>query len=201
MLAVMSRCRGASGIRTAASVAILTAVLAGCGDNPTPQATSTTSPATAVTTPPTTDTPTATPIPTYTPPPSRGLKRPPGVAPVAGIPCDPASSDAHFYEVAWFSSFASYAAEGKPVPDYQWAGASGDLSVYLSGTPKARSALLAAGVPTSYVAYRDLADLDAAMREGIAVAKARDESRVLSVYFKVKTAHDHLIESCGALER
>jgi len=201
MLTDMSGCRRASGIRTIASVAALVAALAGCRSTPDPAGTTPPTSTVATTPPPTTTSPTATPIPTYTPPPGRGVKRPPGVAPVKGIPCDPASSDAHFYEVAWFSSFASYAADGKPVPDFQWAGAQGDLSVYLSGTGKARAALQAAGVPASYPAYRDLSDLDAAMRQGINVARTRAESKVLTVYFAVKTAHDHLIESCGALER
>jgi hypothetical protein len=202
MLAVMSWCWGASGIRTTASVAVLAAVLAGCRGDPSTQASPTTTPpTTAVTTPPTTDTPTATPIPSYTPPPGRGLKRPPGVAPVKGTPCEPALADEHIYEVSWYGSFATYAEDGERVPDFQWTGADKDLQRFRGGIGVSRAALRAAGVPTVYAAYRDLAELDAAMRDGIAVTRARDEDKVLSVFFRLKTAHDHLLESCSALER
>jgi hypothetical protein len=180
------------------SAAVL-AALAGCGSTP-PAAAPSSTPPTATATPDTAS-PTASPIPSYTRPPSRGLTRPPGVRPVSGTPCDPASTDAHFYEVAWFSGFASYASQGRTVPDFQWAGAAGDLKEYLGGAPKARAALQAAGVPAGYLAFKDLADLDAAMRQGITVAGAREDDRVLPVYFAVRTAHDRLIESCGALER
>jgi hypothetical protein len=119
---------------------------------------------------------------------------------VRSVPCDEALTDQHFYEVAWYSAFAAYGERGDPVPEFQWADGQRVLPGFLGGVSKARAALQAAGVPGSYAAYRDLADLDTAMRTGIAVARAKDDSRVLGVYFALKTAHDHLLESCGALE-
>ena len=113
----------------------------------------------------------------------------------------PALTDEHFYQVGWYGSFASYAEDGRQVPGFQWRGAEQSLRTFLDGTGKARAALQAAGVPTSYPAYRDLTELDGAMRAGIAVVRARDDSKVLPVYFALKTAHDHLLESCSALER
>src|SRR5215468_11168122 len=175
MLADMNRSCAASAVRVLAGVVAVLALAGGCTGTPAPQATGTPRPttppaSTAVTStvPPST----APPIPSYAPPPSRGLTRPPGVAPVRGVPCDPAVTDEHFYEVGWYGSFASYAEDGDPVPDSQWQGAEQNLQTFLDGTGKARAALRSAGVPTSYPAYRDLTELDRAMRAGIAVVRA-----------------------------
>jgi hypothetical protein len=199
MLTVMSRSRGASVFRTAASAAALMALLAGCTDKPAPVPSPTPTTA-APTTPDSTPTDTGTPAPSFTPPAPRGVTRPPGLGPVKGSTCDQAISDAHFYEVGWYSAYASYAEDGKPVPDIQWADGARVLPTFLSGVGTTRAALQAAGVPSSFIAYRDLAELDGAMRGGVTVAKARDETKLLAVYFAVRTAQAHLVESCGALE-
>src|SRR5262249_51336161 len=141
----MSGCRGASGIRTVASAAVLGAVLAACTSTPPPpQGTPTTTPVTTATTPSVISTPTPPPPPSYTPPPSRGVKRPPGVAPVTGVPCDPASTDAHFYEAAWYSAYVAYVETGDPVPDSQWASGVQAFPTFLGGSRKARAALQSA---------------------------------------------------------
>ncbi len=201
MLADMNRSCPASAVRVLAGAVAVLALAGGCTSTPPSQGTGTPTVTTPSSTPSTVATTTAPAIPTYTPPPGRGLTRPPGVAPVRGAPCDPAVTDEHFYEVGWYGSFASYGENGEQVPDSQWQGAEQNLQTFLDGTGKARAALRAAGVPTSYPAYRDLTELDRAMREGIAVVRARDDSKVLPVYFALKTAHDHLLESCSALER
>jgi hypothetical protein len=123
------------------------------------------------------------------------------VAPIPESTCDDATSDAHFFEVAWFSGYAAYAERGEQVPDFQWSTGQTALPRFLRGESKARAALMAVGVPGTFPVYRDLSDLYNAIRQGIAVTKARDDSKVLEVYFNAKTADDHLVESCGALER
>jgi hypothetical protein len=214
MPGVMRRPRRTSGVRIAAStirllalfaLLALLALVSGCDSTADSQAGGSptgTTPATApVTTPPSTaDTPTAPPIPTYTSPPSRNLERPPGFGRVPGSACDPATTAAHFFAASWAANAVSYVQRGAPVPAFQWADAARVLPGYRDGVAKSRSALLAAGVPRGFVVFQDLADADAAMREGIAAAKARADSRVLAVYIKVRTAHEHLVESCGALE-
>jgi hypothetical protein len=206
----MRRRRGVSGLGLAVPAVALLALAGGCDSAPASQAGgppggSTPAASSAAAAPGATPsgpaaTSTPAPIPSYTAPPGRSLARPPGVGRVSGSACDAALSDEHFYEVAWFSGYASYVQAGDPVPSSQWATGPRVLPAFLGGVPKSRAALQSAGVPRGYPAYRDLADLDAAMRAGIAAAKARTDATVLPVYFRLKTAHDHLLESCGVLE-
>jgi hypothetical protein len=180
-------------------------LLTGCSNSPEPQPSSSTSAPSTTTPPVTTSQAPTTPAapPTYTSPPSRGVTRPPGVRPVKDVPCSRAVSDAQFYAAGWFGGVASYVQDGEPVPDFQWADAVTSLPKIsgAGGVAMARANLRADGVPTSYVAFKDLADLESAMRTGNNAAKARDESKALGVYFAVLTAKDHLVESCGALEK
>lgn len=196
--------RRTPGWRLGAPAVISTAVLlAGCSGSPDPQpsgSTSAPSSTAPVTTSPTVA-PTTPAIPTYTPPPSRNLRRPAGVAPVKDTPCAFAVNDAQFYQRQYQGDLATAAQSGQPVAAADWADAVRGLSSIHGGTAQARAALKADGVPTSYVAYKDLADLDRAMAAGLQVAKNKDDSKVLQVYFDLQTAMAHTIESCGALER
>jgi hypothetical protein len=200
MLAVMNRCREISGVRALASGVAVLALVVGCTGEDGPQATGTPT----VTTPPapssTVETTTAAATPTYTSPPSRGLTRPAGLGPVPGSACDPAATDAHFFEVAWYTGYAGKVEAGEPVPDFRWAEGPRVLPSFRRGVATSRTRLVNAGVPAGFAVFGDLADLDAAMREGVDVARAKDDSRVLPVYFRAKAARDHLIESCGVLE-
>jgi hypothetical protein len=129
------------------------------------------------------------------------VKRPAGVKPVSDLPCEFATSDAQFFQLAWYSAAAKYAESGDPVPASGWPSLVKTLPTYRQGVTEARADLQADGVPSSYIAYADLRELDAAMVAGINAARKRDESKVLNVYYAVKTAQDHLVESCGALEK
>jgi hypothetical protein len=122
------------------------------------------------------------------------------VAPVSDLPCEFATSDAQFYQLAFYGDLAIYVERGDPVPAGKWQSAANGLGKFRGGIAEARANLRADGVPTSYIAYADLNELDRAMLSGISAARKRDESQVLHVYFAVKTAQDHLVESCGALE-
>jgi len=176
-------------------------LLASCSGSPDPQSTqgsTTSAPPTTVTT----TTPTAPPTtPTYTPPAKRGVKRPAGVTPVTDLPCMSANDDAQFFQLGWYGDLAKYVEQGQSPPDARWASAAKNIGTFRGGIATARAALQADGVPTSYLAYQDLKELDAAMLAGISAARKRDESQVMHVYFAVKTAQAHLVESCGALER
>jgi hypothetical protein len=225
MLDVMGGQRGLSGLRTIApglaapvlalSVLALSGLAAGCDGTPASQAGS---PPGGTTAP--VSTPAAAPVPTrsgppsgppsspagtaalpsYTPPPARHLERPAGIGRVPGSACDPATTAGHFFAASWAANAVSYVRRGAPVPAVQWADAARVLPVYRDGVARSRSALRAAGVPAGFVVFRDLADADAGMREGIAAARSKADSRVLPVYIKVVTAVDHLVESCGVLE-
>jgi hypothetical protein len=176
--------------------------LAACSGGPEPQPTPGTTTSTPVTTtvaaPPSTTAPT-TPAPTYTKPPARGLKRPAGLAPLSDIPCEFATSDAQFFQLAWYDA-VKRVTQGDPVPASTWTALVNTLGTYRGGIGEARTKLKSDGVPTSFIVYRDLNELDTAMRSGIDVARKRDESKVTQIYYAVKTAQDHLVESCGVLE-
>lgn len=200
----MRRSRRTPLVRSCAPLTLLAAVLlAGCSNSPEPQPSSSSSAPSTTTAPTTTEPPTTSATPTYTPPASRGVTRPAGVRPVKDVPCSRAVSDAQFYAAGWFGSIASFVTKGEPVPDFGWTDAAKALPKIsgAGGVAMARAKLAADGVPTSYLAFKDLADLESAMRTGDNAAKARDESKALDVYFAVLTAKDHLVESCGALER
>lgn len=116
-------------------------------------------------------------------------------------PCAFAVNDAQFYQRVYNADLATSAAAGEPIADPLWADAAGGLGQFHGGTDKARAALKADGVPTSFIAYKDLADLDRTMAAGIQVAKRKDQSKVLQVYVDLQTDTAHVIESCGALEK
>lgn len=149
--------------------------------------------------------PTPTPtslVPSYTPPASRVVPRPTAVATLPPDTCALASTAGQAVISGWESGPVSYVREGEKVPDSQWA----ELVQILpspslfNGLTTTRTRLNQAGVPPTHVVNQDLADLEAAMRAAIAVAKAKDDSRVIPVYFQLRTAHDRFTESCGVLE-
>jgi hypothetical protein len=202
---VMSWRWGVPGVHAVVPVVAVLALAAGCDSTPSGHAAGTPAATTPATTPATTaagttDTSTVPAIPSFTPPPRRHLSRPPGVGRVPGSACDPASIAVHFFIAAWYSGVASYAVRGESVPDFQWADAARVLPGFRSGVARSRVRLLAAGVPRGFVVFQDLADADGAVREGVAAAKAKDDSKVLPVYFTARTAEKHLVESCSVLE-
>ena len=198
MVTAMRRMRGAvAGLVT---VAVL---VAGC-DSGTPSAAPPTSSAPTSAPPPLTSPPPATSpaVPTYTPPPSRGVTRPPGLGHISSNICAFASISAQGFIGAWSSGLVAYVQDGEKVPDFQWQDAARVLPSrsFSDGVKNARTGFQQAGVPANHPVFSDLSELEAAMREGIAVAKAKDETKVMAVYFRLRTADDHLTESCGALE-
>jgi hypothetical protein len=177
-------------------------VLTGCSNSPDPQPSasgSTSAPATTSDAPITE--PPATPAPTYTPPPSRNPTRPPGVRPVKDTPCDDALTDAHFYDVGFYGALASFAEGGSSIPEASWVDIQKNRPNVAPGIAKSRAALTADGVPTSYLAWKDMAALERALNASEQVIKKRDETKVLSVYYAFRTAEDRLLESCSALEK
>jgi len=142
----------------------------------------------------------AAPSASYTKPPSRNLTRPAGVAPISGSTCTYAQGDIHIFAASWASNQVKWVQRGQKVPDDTWAETVSVTEGYHEGMAMTRSRLKDAKVPESFAVYSDLADADAAISEAVAAAKAKDDSTVLAVYAKARTAEDHLTESCSALE-
>jgi hypothetical protein len=136
----------------------------------------------------------------YTKPPSRNLTRPPGVAPIPAPTCTDAQIDIHIFGASWSANQVKPVTAGRPVPDAVWAETARVTGGYHTGIAKSRSRLRTAGVPASFVVFRDLDDADAAISEAVEAANAKDDSKVISIYVKARTAEDHLVESCAALE-
>ncbi|WP_433220623.1 hypothetical protein ACQP00_18340 [Dactylosporangium sp. CS-047395] len=194
----------ARGVRAVALTAAALAFAAACSDSSDPQAGTSTAPTAPATTPaapsstPTTSGPSA--APSYTKPPSRSLTRPAGVAAIPGSACSTALSDIHIFAASWAANQVKYVARGQQVPDDVWAETAQVTDNYHQGIGITRGDIKAAKVPESFPVYGDLADADAAITEAVAAAKAKDSSNVMSIYFKARTAEDHLVESCSALE-
>ena len=56
------------------------------------------------------------------------------------------------------------------------------------------------GVPADHPVRADLAELQAALAEAVAVARARDTSRVLPVYDRMQYAEELFGQSCTPIE-
>ncbi|GAA3283516.1 hypothetical protein Dvina_38505 [Dactylosporangium vinaceum] len=191
-------------LRSAAVATVVIALAAACSDEPAPQTApsagvTSTQPAPALS--PATPSASAAASPSgYTKPPSRNLTRPAGVAPISGSTCTYAQGDIHIFAASWASNQVKWVQRGQKVPDDTWAETVSVTEGYHGGIATTRSRLKDAKVPESFVVYSDLADADAAISEAVAAAKAKDDSKVLAVYAKARTAEDHLTESCSALQ-
>ncbi|MFI5913168.1 hypothetical protein [Dactylosporangium sp. NPDC051541] len=190
-------------LRAAGAAGTVLALAAACSDASEPQ----TAPSVGLTSTPaapavsaTTPAASAAPSATYTKPPSRNLTRPAGVAPISGSTCTYAQGDIHIFAASWASNQVKWVQRGQKVPDDTWAETASVTEGYHGGIAMTRSRLKDAKVPESFVIYSDLADADAAISAAVAAAKAKDDSTVLAVYAKARTAEDHLTESCSALQ-
>ncbi|MFB9239662.1 hypothetical protein ACFFWC_29725 [Plantactinospora siamensis] len=206
MFRIMMRRPTAPSLRAVAGAAMVLALAAACSDPAHPPTAAPTTAGVTNTAPtdssnaPATPEASTPPSPTYTKPPSRNLHRPPGVAKLSGSVCAYGESAIQFFATSWAASQVQPVTEGRPVRDSVWAEAVEVLGTYHTGIAKTRSKLQAAGVPKSFVVYQDLADADAAIAEGIAAARAKDDSKVIPIYLKSRTAEDHIVESCSVLE-
>lgn len=181
----------------------LALMLAACGGDSEPRGESTDSSPSAKPTPTeTTAPPSSEPsaVPSYTPPPSRTIPRPPGLPALGGDVCGSVAIQMHGAVGAWYSAAASYAEDGNPVPADEFASSVRVMPSFLKGPRTTRTELQAAGVPAGFVVFQDLTEAERAIQQSVTVAQASDDSKVMAVYFRIQTANDRLVESCGVLE-
>lgn len=189
----------------AVGLVVALAVVAGCsGDGGATAGASSTSTA-AVTT--TTTAPSATPpapttsrrtayTPTAPPVPPRDIPLPAG-APYGGNLCTLSGDTA---VGVWYLRLVNQLERGESIRPEDWEGAVAALPDYQQDLVEQAVAFDEEAVPPAHPVRADLAELQAALAEAVAVAQARDSSRVLAVYDRMQYAEALFGQSCTPIE-